>query len=534
MYNLKKLFAACYFCSLLLAAVLADLFAASSSLPVVLIKTINISGSGGAPRMRMGDLNGDGRLDILMVQATAETPSQVAQLTAFDGCTGTKLWTLGDGAGLGGTDRDEPAQIWDIDNDGYNEVVAVMNSKILFLDGATGATKKSMNMPTGFEDCHDCISFANFTGAPYAHPTDMVFKDRYTRAVAIDVTGKQLWTFSGITGHNPWSFDMNGDGLDEFFIGYSLLSAKGVPMYPAPINVDHPDCIWVGDVDGDPSNGYEVVYGLAVNPSTQCVNTRTGKVVWTNSDRRESQQVMLADFRPDLKGLEVYGLDRVNRTDQDALFIIDGTGKQIWEETPDNSGYLTAIKMVYNWDGTHTPYCLAIKRGGGVLPEVRDGKGVIVAHAGADGLNACVGDFGGDDKDEAIFYSSTTASIYADAQFDYTQPPPNPGHPRKQTKFYGMYSRYGSGDALENSEVATIGGGSVPAATAACGTSMHKVMGKCLTLRELAPGKSASVTLFDVSGKVVYSATVRNKVVDIGAETGKAEGMYLAKIIYER
>jgi len=532
MHDSKKLCAARYFYPLFLAAVLVDPVAASS-LPVVLVKTINISGSGTAPRMRMGDLNGDGRLDILMVQATSETPSEVAMLTAWDGCTGQKLWQVGADNGLNGTDRDEPAQIWDIDNDGNNEVVAVMNTKILFIDGATGTTKKSMNMPTGYETCHDAIVFANFSGAANAHPQDMVFKDRYTRAVAIDVNGKQLWTYSGITGHYPWSFDMNGDGIDEFFIGYSLLSAKGVLMYTAPINIDHPDCTWIGDVDGDPSNGFEVVYGLATNPSTQCVNTRTGKVVWTNGDRTESQQVMLADFRPDLKGLEVYGLDRVNRSTQDALFIIDGTGKQLWSETPDNSGFGTAIKLINNWDGTHTPYCLAIKRGGGVLPEVRDGKGVVVARPGADGLNACVGDFGGDDKEEVVFYSSSSATIYAAAQFDYAQPAPNPGHPRKQTKFYGCYSRYGSGDALEGETANRIGERTVRIAAVA-GTSIRKVTGKCLKLREMRPGTSASVTLFDMSGKGVSRARVNSDAVNLAEMTGKAEGMYLAKIIYEQ
>jgi hypothetical protein len=303
-------------------------------------------------------------------------------------------------------------------------------------------------------------------------------------------------------------------------------------LYPAPINVDHPDCTWIGDVDGDPSNGFEVVYGLATNPSTRCVNTKSGKVVWTNSDRKESQQVMLADFRPDLKGLEIYGLDRVNRSTMDALFIVNATGTQIFEETPDQSGFGTAIKLINNWDGTHVPYCLALKRGGGVLPEVRDGKGVIVARPGADGLNACVGDFGGDDKEEVVFYSTTTASIYAAAQFDYAQPVPNPGHPRKQTKFYGCYSRYGSGDALERSTV-MASREAARTAPAAHRVSLQKVTGKHIVLSELGNGKSAVVTVFDMSGKMVFEATVRQKTVNIAERTGKSQGVYLARVFYE-
>ena len=44
--------------------------------------------------MRMGDLNGDGRLDILMVQATSETPREVQVLTAYDGFNGERLWQV--------------------------------------------------------------------------------------------------------------------------------------------------------------------------------------------------------------------------------------------------------------------------------------------------------------------------------------------------------------------------------------------------------------------------------------------------------
>jgi hypothetical protein len=475
---------------------------------VVLVKTINISGSGAGPRMRMGDLNGDGRLDFVMVQATSETPSEVAMLTAYDGCSGQRLWQVGKDNGLTGTDRDEPAQIWDIDNDGENEVVAVMNTKIIFLNGATGETEKSLNMPSGYETCHDCITFANFTGAPFAPAQDIVLKDRYTRAVAIDNKGTRLWTYSGITGHYPWPFDIDGDGRDEFFIGYSCLSPTGQPKYAAPITIDHPDCIWIGDVDADPSNGWEVVYGLAENPSTQCVNTRTGKVVWTNGDRRESQQVMLADFRKDLSGLEIYGLDRVNRTDQDALFVVNAQGKQLWEETPDNSGYTTAIKLVRNWDGTNTALCLAIKRGGNIKPELRDGNGRILCSMPMDG-NACVGDFGGDSRQEILMYSTSTANIYAASAFDYTEPAPTPGKPLRQPKEYGLYSRYGSGDpfALEQGTVPVLNGNAPGRKSTP--EHVYKVFGNDTRMQSLAPATTGTVTLFDCRGRTVAAARIK-------------------------
>jgi outer membrane protein assembly factor BamB len=525
MAHSNKLCIAHFYALLIAAALCGSVYAQNA----VLGKTISIPNSGSCARMRLGDLNGDGRLDMLMVQPTPETPSEVQMLTAFDGCTGEKLWQVGTDNGLTGTDRDEPAQIWDINNDGKNEVVAVMNTKILFLNGATGATLKSIPMPAGYETLHDYVTFANFSGGPAAQ--EIVLKDRYSKAIAIDTNGKVLWTYSGITGHCPWPCDIDGDGKDELFVGYSCIMANGQPKYPAPINVDHPDCIYVGDVDGDPSNGLEVVYGLATNPSTRCVNIKSGKIVWTNSDRKESQQIILADFRKDLPGLEVYGMDRVNRTDEDALFIVNGQGTQTWEETPDKSGWLTAIKLIHNWDGTHTPMCLAHKRGGGVMPEVRDGTGKILCHLGTDG-NAIVGDLAGDDKEEVAVYSTTTVNIYASSQLDYTLPAPTPGKPFKQTKVYGLYSRYGSGDVMESATAATVKQAASTSPIARQG-SMRKVTGNRLILGELAAGKSAVVTVFDMSGKQVYKTTVKQKIVDITGQTGMAESVYLAKVLYE-
>jgi hypothetical protein len=443
---------------LLLSVVPFHLLYAQSQ--AVLIKSINISNAGSGPRMRIGDLNGDGRLDFLMVQATSKTPSQVQMLTAYDGYTGSQLWQVGSDNGLTGTDRDEPAQIHDIDNDGANEVVAVMNDRIRIFNGATGSLERELSLPNS--NAHDCIIFANFSGNPTAQ--DIVLKDRYTNAWALDKNGQLLWTYSGITGHYPWPFDSDNDGRDELFIGYSCITHTGSAKYPAPINIDHPDCTWLGDMDNNSSNGVEVVYGLAMDPSCQAVSTSTGRVIWTNSDNTEGQQVLLADFRDDLSGLEVYGLDRVNRSTQDALFIISSSGQTLWKETPDNSGYTTAIKLVRNWDGTNKPMCFAFKRGSGVLPELRDGRGNIVCRLEMDG-NACVGDFGGDSKQEILMYSTSTANIYAVSQFNYDQPAPQPGNPLPQPKEYYNYSRYGSGDvyAMQTGPVTTAAPTPTPA-----------------------------------------------------------------------
>jgi MYXO-CTERM domain-containing protein len=170
----------------------------------------------------------------------------------------------------------------------------------------------------------------------------------------------------------------------------------------------------------------------------------------------EAQQVILADYLPDQKGLEVYGLDRTIRNSKDSLFLLDSGGKTIWKESGTNGGGGTAIKPIPNWDGTNQPMVLAFKRGSA---QVWNGQHAMVHKMPMDG-NAMVGDFGGDGKTEILMYSKTTANIYAIAQFDYNTPAPNPGHPMKQTRQNYNWSRYGSSDVWAFTTLQGEGGAS--------------------------------------------------------------------------
>ncbi len=408
-----------------------------------LVKSINISSAGSACRLRLGDLNGDGRLDYLLVQATSDNPSQVNALTAFDH-NGTQMWKIGSNNNQSGTDRDEPCQIYDIDNDGDNEVIAFMNRKVRIYNGKDGKLEREFNPPAN--DACDAILICNVSGNSY--PSDMLFKDRYRNAYVVDKNGKLLWKFSGATGHYPWNYDFDGDGKDEIMMSYTMLDHDGKALWTAKNPVDHADCIQIGDLDGNASNGLEIVLGTQGDYTVQAYNWK-GNFLWWSNQLVEGQQVVLENFDKNSPGLEVYGLDRIYRGSpgQDALFIFNSTGKLLWKEKPDNSGYATVIRKVSNWNGTNTPYCLAYRRGGSVKPGLYDINGNVVAEFATDG-NAEIGDVCGDGREEVIIYDNTKLNVYASSAVDYTQPAPQPGNTRKQIKQHYNYSRYVSGECI--------------------------------------------------------------------------------------
>lgn len=337
------------------------------------IGKIDVSESGIRSKMYVGDLTGDGRMDLLMVQPDGGidnryVPHQVQSMTAFD-LDGNLLWRVGDpDSNPGGPGSDYPVQIYDIDGDGYNEVLCVMEKQFLILDGQTGETKKKYDLP--HPEAHDCIIIANLTGGD--RPQDIILKDRYHKLWAFDNTFNLLWSHDGNLGHFPWAFDFDEDGRDEMMAGYDFLDSDGHVLWSCQNLDEHADCIWVGKVNERLSDGYQIVVGGSVT----VMYDRHGQELWRYSGSIESQHVSLGNFRDDIPGLQVAGLDRMIRGDEngkDALFLLDSEGREIWKEDRQTKGWLTIIETIRNWDDHDLDYILAYRRGGGVNPTLYDG-----------------------------------------------------------------------------------------------------------------------------------------------------------------
>jgi len=389
----------------------------------VLIRTIDYRQAGVRNKMLLGDLNGDGRMEIVMVQPNGGiddryVPHQVQCLTAFD-LDGQLLWQVGTpdpNAGKPGSDY--PAQIYDIDGDGYNEVLCVMNNRFLILDGKSGVAKRSFELPG--EQAHDCIIIANLTGG--AFPQDIILKDRYRKLWAMDNNFQLLWTYEGNPGHYPWVYDIDGDGRDEVMAGYDMLDHDGTKLWSCEELDDHADCIWIGDVDGNASNGEEIVIGGSVT----VMYNRLGQELWRYSGSIESQHIALGKFRDDKPGLQIAGLDRIERGDtgealtesgKDGLFLLDADGNEIWKEERKTDGWLTIIDTLRHWDDNPLDYILAFRRGGGVEPILYDGYMNAVVTFPVDGY-VTHADLLGSGKEQVVVYDGSTAYIFGNQVCD--------------------------------------------------------------------------------------------------------------------
>ncbi|MFK7693292.1 FG-GAP-like repeat-containing protein [Paenibacillus sp. HJGM_3] len=383
---------------------------------------LNIGAAGPRCRMLLGDVNGDGRMELVLVQPDARKdvryiPHQVQCVTAFD-LDGNLLWQTGEPTtNAGSQGSDYPAQIADIDGDGRLEVLCVMDGRFVILDGQTGHVKSARELPG--PHAHDCIIVANLTGGTYAG--DVILKDRYHTLWAMDRDFNLLWKHEGNPGHFPWVYDLDGDGRDEVMAGYDLLDHDGRPLWSCRELEDHADCIWVGDVNGDGEPE------LVIGGSVTVMYDRHGNELWRYTGSVESQHVALGRFRDDLPGLQIAGLDRLVREDdgkgrkgKDALFLLDREGNELWKEDRSTAGWLTIIEPLRGWDEGGLDHILAYRRGGGVPPTLYDGHMNPVVQFNAEGY-AVYGDLLGCGMVQVIIYNDETASIYSSRPLELSE-----------------------------------------------------------------------------------------------------------------
>lgn len=319
-----------------------------------LLYQLNIAAAGTGCQIRLGDLDNDGRLEMICIQPDVVSdpryfPHAVTAATAFN-LEGDILWQIGTPqTDIPACDADLPAQIYDWDNDGSNEFLCVMDGEFCIFDGATGVLKLKYPLPA--PDAHDCMVIANLEGSAY--PQNILLKNKHHELWALDKSFNVLWSVKGNLGHMPIVYDLDGDGRDEIIAGYGVYSPEGKLLWKAENISVHPDCCWVCNLAQEKNGAPAIIFS---GPQTQAY-TFSGEHLWTLS---ASGSVQPGNFRPELNGLEIAGT-ATSEAGIDEIFLADYHGNILFREKGTVPDGQTIVSGMYNFDGQYTDLLLACR-----------------------------------------------------------------------------------------------------------------------------------------------------------------------------
>jgi hypothetical protein len=392
---------------------------------MVVWKKIATEGFGTGRNVRFGDLDGDGQIDVLIAQVVNHGPkdrnSEVGCLTAMT-FTGKRLWQSGE-ADLW-RDRltcDVAVQVHDIDHDGKMEVIYCRDQELVIADGATGKVKSKIKtplspVPTGSKkkaEPHnkferilgDSLYFLDLRGQGW--PGDILLKDRYSRIWAYNDKLQLLWEATCNTGHYGYAFDIDGDGKDEFAIGYSLFDHDGKILWSLDNKIkDHADAVAIVKLHPDDPA-----------PRLFCAASDEG-AFWTDLKGNilrhlhlgHVQSPTIANFRDDLPGLETVSVNF--HANQGIVNFYDAKMNVYLDCEPMQHG---SMMMPLNWTGRSEEYFVISPN---VDEGVYDGWGRRVLRFPADGhpeMCYSVLDVTGDCRDEIVVWDAQEMWVYTQA-----------------------------------------------------------------------------------------------------------------------
>ncbi len=286
-----------------------------------------------------------------------------------------------------------------------------MNQELVVADGATDKTKYKAPTPASKPPADryprilgDCLFFCDLRGRGSAQ--DLVIKDRYWHFWTLTDRLEPLWDGACRTGHYPFAADVDGDGHDELAIGYALFDHDGRLLWNLEDRIaDHADGVAIANFGERPGSVPRIFYaasnGGAVYADLQgniLKHHRIGHV----------QNPAIADFRPDLPGLEVVSINFWGN--QGILHFYDAQGEIYHDCEPNPFG---SMCLPVNWTGRPGEYFVHNPnvRWGGMF----DGWGRCVVTFPDDGhpdmCNAVL-DITGDCRDEVVVWDPKAIWVY--------------------------------------------------------------------------------------------------------------------------
>lgn len=386
-------------------------------------KTYDLKDFGAGRQIRFGHLTGTDELFFVMAQNQRRVFKDrypfISCMTAVSFKTGEVLWQIGeprDNDDIIELTTDLPFQVYDINNDGIDEVIAVWDFKIRILDGRTGkilseAPSPELTAPpetvTGLEFGRyaftrlnvDAIRIVNVTGKD--RPSDILIKDRYSRIWVYDSSLNLIWTFSKYnTGHFPYSLDIDGDGKDEIYACYNMIDHDGSLMWSLPFENDHTDEIIIGKMNPDKPPRIAIVSGW----EGFMLLDLDGNIL-VKDVNGHGQRISVGNYMPDRKGLEI--CTTTYWGNNGIIYMHDCDGNELWaHEMRCNGNIITPV----NWDGSGQDLILMNGSVGMI-----DGYGNLAVGLPDDGhptLCAEVLDITGDNRDEIILWDRKRMYVY--------------------------------------------------------------------------------------------------------------------------
>jgi hypothetical protein len=378
---------------------------------------------GAGRNVRFGDLDGDGRPEMLIAQNVAKVDNgnfvEISCLTAVD-LDGRVLWQIGRPDVRNALlTSDTPFQIHDLDGDGQGEVVLVKDFKLQVFDGRTGKQKAwawAPQVPADFAEkkqeikdrphelnMGDSISFFNFSGNKQRH--EMVLKDRYRNFWVLDNQLKPLWQGGGQLGHFPFAY-ADRDGYDKLMIGYAMWDHTGKQVWSRDEELrDHADSVAFGNFSDDPQAAPLAYYS---GSDEGFILIDAAGVIRRHWRIGHAQTAAIGKFRDDLPGLQYCAINFWKNPGIVTLF--DSRGDILLQAEPVHSG---SPLLPVNWRGDSQEFILlsaSTVEGGLMDGHLR--RVVMFPDDGHPDLCATVLDLTGDERDEIVVWDQQQVWIY--------------------------------------------------------------------------------------------------------------------------
>lgn len=353
-------------------------------------------------RVGIGDLNGDGRHDFVVLTPDANVdpyhnywrPSETTfKLEAYLS-DGTFLWRKDLGWSIEAGVWYSPYVVFDFDGDGRAEVAVKVGPDedlrgkmpaqhglygpgrvtdgpeyVTILDGMTGREKARGDWPSRrglgsynhysrnlmavayLDGKTPCLVLARGTYTVNKLEAWQFHDSRLEKLWTWDSTEEPGGRFYGQGGHTMHAADVTGDGRDEIVLGAAVIESNGQGLWS--VNLGHPDNVWIGDID--PTRpGLEIylgVEGARVKGSVQngvcLLDARTGEILWGLKQRtyHVHGRGLVSNIDPRHAGMEVYSGEQAHP----ARWLHTARGDLIADERTFDMGLSPAA--VY-WDGT--------------------------------------------------------------------------------------------------------------------------------------------------------------------------------------